>query len=236
MNGYFGAADAPWLPTVLDIERLKADGDVSERLYYSRFGFDQLEVPETAVHVSKRFRTLEQRFMQVYGWRQIGYETLEQWQVKLQEIMDANVDRFERAYALYETNRDAMMTDVLPGRKVTTLSDSMDGGKDSRKDVSDSNDTVKGRNRSSDTPDSRINESDDYAGEISLTDSTSIGKRDTESTTSYGRTNKVNISTTEQLTGTQILQAVNISIDDWRDIDTAFVGEFGKVFLNIFWY
>lgn len=210
----FPYSDQPWLPTLLDIEKLKA-GYNGEGTDWRRFGFDALEVPENS-EIAKRMNTLNVRFIANYGWRMLAFETMEQWQVKLQEKMDSIADKYERAYRLYADNEDALMKDVLPGRRIESTRSDQASGSDSRS----------GTGKSSDTPDSRINESDDFAGTISKT----------SDRTEYGRKDDSKATTTEILTGGQLMEAVNQSIDGWRDIDTSLIHEFENMFVNVFWY
>lgn len=212
----FGKADDPWIPTLLDIERLKAEDTEGPVVDWKKFGWDALEVPASAPQVASRMDVLNGRFIANYGWRMLGYETMEQWQTKLQERFDSVVDKYERAYSLYEENKDAMMKDVLPGRKVTSTNTLQLSGTDSNTSKS----------KYSDTPDSAINDSDNYAGSIT---------KDDRSVT-YGRKDTNDGSSTEVYTGAQIMTAVNDSIDGWRDIDTSFIMEFQNLFSNVFWY
>ena len=212
----FGKADDPWIPTLLDIERLKAEDTEGPVIDWKKFGWDALDVPVTAPKVAARMDVLNGRFIANYGWRMLGYETMEQWQTKLQERFDSVVDKYERAYTLYEKNKEAMMDDVLPGRKVTSTNTLQLSGTDSNTSKS----------KYSDTPDSAINDSDNYAGSIT---------KDNRSVT-YGRKDTNNGASTEVFTGAQIMTAVNDSIDGWRDIDTSFIMEFQNLFSNVFWY
>lgn len=217
----------PWTVTLLELERLKASDT-----HWEKFGFDQLDIPDTAPHVKARMEILEGRFLANYGWRFLSYETMEQWQVKLQERMDSIVDMYERAYTLYEANHDAMMSDVLPGTVLETESESQASGSDA---VSASGtDTTEGTVKSSDTPDSLINDSDDYAGSIDKTH-TSIAHGRTD-TTEYGRKDKTNTKQTMIRTGAEIMDSVNRSIDGWRDIDTSLILRFESLFSGIWWY
>ena len=214
-EGFFGYADEPWLPTLLDIERMKAEGTDEEKAYWQKFGWEVLDVPEADTHVKARMDILKTRFIANYGWRMLAYETMEQWQVRLQEKFDSVVDKYERAYTLYETNKTSMMEDVLPGIKTTATGKTTAGGSD----------TVTGKRKFSDTPDSSINDSDSFAGNISTDD----GK------TTYGRTDSTNTESKQVYTGSAIIDAVNETIDAWMDIDTAFIHSFENLFSNILW-
>lgn len=214
-DGLYPDADEPWLPTLLDVERMKAAEPDGSPIDWRRFGWSALEVPPTATHVVARFDILGQRFLERYAYRMLGHETMEKWQTRLQNRMDEVVGMYERAYALYEANQKAM-DDVVPGRSVTTDSSLS----------SDTNDTSNGESRASATPDQLINDNDDYAGSISKNKNNSTGKRNDKGT----------VNTKEVWHGSQVIQAVNDSIDGWRNIDTAFVASFENLFLNIWWY
>lgn len=83
---------------------------------------------------------LERRFYARYCERIIGYETIELWQIKLQNRFDDIADEYERAFRIYETNKDAM-----------------------DKAVEGIHRTVESKSRSIDTPDSDLNDDDRYA-------------------------------------------------------------------------
>lgn len=214
-DGLYPDADEPWLPTLLDVERMKAAEPDGSPIDWRRFGWSALEVPPTATHVVARFDILGQRFLERYAYRMLGHETMEKWQTRLQNRMDEVVGMYERAYALYEANQKAM-DDAVPGRSVTTDSSLS----------SDTNDTSNGESRASATPDQLINDSDDYAGSISKNKNNSTGKRNDKGT----------VNTKEVWQGARVIQDVNDSIDGWRNIDTAFIASFENLFLNIWWY
>lgn len=213
--GTFGYADEAWMPTLLDIERFKAEGTDAQKAYFGQFGFDQLEIPDADVNIKARAEKLNTRFIARYGTRMIGQETMEIWQVRLQERFDAVSDKYERAYTLYEKYKDQMMDDALPGITTTVKGSNTARGSD----------TVSGKVKFSDTPDSSINDSDNFAGSINKNDAT----------TTYGRTDSVNSETKQVYTGGQIMDGVNKTIDGWRDIGTDFIAEFEDLFSNILW-
>lgn len=215
-EGLFPYADQPWVPTLVDVERMKAAEPDESPVDWRRFGWSALEVPQNADHVIARFDILGQRFLERYAYRMLNAETMEKWQVRLQNRFDEVVDMYERAYALYDENQSAMMKDVLPGRKISVKGENKAGGEDSSESKS----------KYSDTPDQAINDSDNYAG--SITKNTG--------NTKYGRTDSNTVETVETLTGAQVISAVNDSIDGWRDIDTAFIACFENNFMNIWWY
>ena len=246
-EGFFGYADEPWLPTLLDIERMKAEGTDEEKAYWQKFGWEVLDVPEADTHVKARMDILKTRFIANYGWRMLAYETMEQWQVRLQEKFDSVVDRYERAYQLYEDNRDDMMKDAVPGITTTVSSRTTAGGSDktsntgSVTDNDSGSDSTTATSKHSDTPDSMINTSDNYAGTIDKdTSSITYGKKSTktigtDATTNYGRMDSVEGTTKEIYTGGRIMESINNTIDAWMDIDTAFIHSFENLFSNILW-
>lgn len=212
-NGLFPEADEAWLPTYLDI-----------RMKYPTFGWQSLDVDTDCPLVISRFDILQTRFEERYANRMISSETLQRWQVRLQNRFDEVVHRYERAYNLYARYQEDMDADVLPGEtyteKETLKSDTKQGGSDSSES----------ENRNIDTPDSIINQNQNYA------DSLTKGK----STVTYGRTDEGNstrdLTRKRTLTGQDLMMNINGSIDGWRDIDTWFVAEFENLFLNIWWY
>lgn len=114
----FSEAYEPWLPTLQDIEKRK-DPNTEIGQYYSRFGFEKLVVPDGCDHVAARMDDLKIIFDERYGFRMLNQETLERWQIRLQNTFDAVVRVYERAYALYEKYNTEMMDDMLGGEKIT---------------------------------------------------------------------------------------------------------------------
>ena len=223
----FGFGD-PWLPTLLDIERFKAEDSRPE--YWQKFGWDQLEIPEDCPYVSDRMTTLSGRFIANYGWRMLAYETMEQWQTKLQERMDAIVHKYNRAYQIYSEHAEDLAK-VLPGETRRTNGTVASSGDDVTK--ASGQDSISSKSKASDTPDSAINESDNYAGSIGVdSGTTTYGRTDT---LTHGRTDTTDMTSTLTKTGMEIMEAVNGSIDGWRDIDTQLIREFENLFLNLFW-
>lgn len=253
--GYFQDADEAWLPTYGDlvVRQGEEQGPVTD---YNRYGWKALEVPSDCSIVSSRMDQLNTRFEQRYCDRMISYETWDLWQVKLQERFDSLVYVYERAYRLYNANADAIDADVMPGRRVTFSDKASAGGTDKVTNSSETSltDSVSGsRNgsdsktvKNSDTPSSAISTSDNFAGSISKENGsdtssysdrrTNIGSESSTSNTDYGRTDTRDSTTTETVTGGQVLENINDSIDRWRDLDTGFVNEFQDMFLKIWWY
>lgn len=209
----FGDADQPWLPELIDIEAMKTG---PEGAYYSKFGWEQLTVPTDCPLVSSRMDSLKIRFDERYANRMLNAETLERWQVRLQNRFDEKVHVYERAYKLYQQYEQDMLDDVVQGEKVTVTGTTQQGGSDSS--------TVEARNI--DTPDEAINADENYASSLSKN----------QGTTQYGRTDTVNSTTTRIVTGQALVEGINNAIYSWRDLDTEFVKEFENNFLNVYWY
>ena len=209
----FGDADQPWLPELIDIEAMKTG---PEGAYYSKFGWEQLALPDDCPLVASRMDSLKIRFDERYANRMLNAETLERWQVRLQNRFDEKVHIYERAYRLYQQYEQDMLDDVVQGEKVTVTGTTQQGGSDSS--------TVEARNI--DTPDELINADENYASSLSKN----------QGTTQYGRTDTVNSTTTRTVTGQALVEGINNAIYSWRDLDTEFVKEFENNFLNVYWY
>ena len=121
--------------------------------YYSRFGFSQLEVDPNLTYVCEAMPRLTERFNNRYAERMINKETLEQWQLSLQNKMDEIAPRYDRAYAIYAQKKLAMMEDVENGTH--TIS------------------SGKSKNKSIDTPDATINENSNYADNLNIGEASS---------------------------------------------------------------
>ena len=209
----FGDADQPWLPELIDIEAKKTG---SEAGYYKKFGWEQLVVPTDCPLVGARMAELKIRFDERYANRMLNSETLERWQVRLQNRFDEKVHVYERAYKLYQQYEQDMLDDVVQGEKITVTGTTQQGGSDTS--------TVEARNI--DTPDEVINADDNYASSLSKN----------QGTTQYGRKDTVDSTTTRIVTGQALVEGINNAIYSWRDLDTEFVKEFENNFLNVYWY
>lgn len=212
-DGSFPSADMAWTPTYIEV--------LNE---YPQFGWSALQVDDDCPIVQSRMEQLDIRFTERFANRMLGSETLIRWQVRLQNRFDEVVRRYERGYGLYSTYQTDMDKDVLPGEMYSETesvkTDTKQGGSDSS--------TSKTRNI--DTPDEVINANADYAS--SLTDSTG--------SVQYGRTDngtsERTLNRTRTLTGQDLMLNINGSINNWMDIDTAFVAEFENLFMNVWWY
>lgn len=206
-----------WMPRLVDIIHFANEGSLDERLYFSRFGFDKLVVPTGATYISARMADLTVRFNERYLYRRIGAETMPRWQIRLQNKFDEIVDKYNRAYALYDEHAEGIMDDIKTGvRRVTHAQNQASG--------QDENESTR-VDRRIDTPDSRVNENDDYAD--------SYSKSNGDNTTKYGRKDVNDVTDVTEATGI-LLENINKTIDAYRDIDTQLVKEFENLFLNVF--
>ena len=226
MNDFtFSDAELPWLPVLCDVEYFKVNSD--DPTYWQKFGWEALEVPSDAAIVSNRMSQLKIRFDERYANRMLNSETMERWQIRLQNRFDEVVKRYNRMYELYQIYDSDMKEDILSGDKTVTTSD--ESG--SMTATSKGTDTSKGTGRNIDTPDEKINDVTGYAG--SRTEST--GKSESSVTNNTNSANRRDSTVTRTITGQGVVNSVNDSVMAWRDIDTEFVKEFENCFLNIFW-
>ena len=210
----FGDAELPWIPKLIDVENFKVNSDDPD--YWQRFGWETLEVPGDCTFVSGRMDALKVRFDERYANRMLNSETMERWQVRLQNRFDEVVQRYNRMYELYQRYDQDMKEDILSGDKTVTTSKSQAGGSD----------TSTGTGRNIDTPDENVNNITGYAG----------SRTDSKATNTYGRTDSFDPTVTRTVTGKGVVDSVNDSVMSWRDIDTEFVKEFENLFLNVLWY
>lgn len=214
-TGLFPSADQPWIPQLIDVERMKASEPDGSPVDWRRFGWSALEVSSEFPNIIARFDILKERFNERYAYRMLNAETMEKWQVRLQNRFDEVAPKYERAYRLYGENLK-YMDNVTPGRKVT----------ESTNNDSSTNSDVSSDSRYSDTPDTSINTSDNFAGSITRNTAKDVTtKKDTQS--------KV---TDEVVSGAEVIQNVNDSVNAWIEIDTEFISSFENNFLNIWWY
>lgn len=210
----FGDAELPWLPKLCDVESFKVNSD--DPTYWQRFGWEALEVPGECTFVRERMETLKTRFDERYANRMLNSETMERWQIRLQNRFDEVVQRYNRQYELYARYDQDMKDDIISGEKTVTESTAQAGGSD----------TSEGTGRNIDTPDEQVNSTEGYAG----------SRSDSKATNTYGRTDTLNSTVTHTMTGKGVVDSINDSIMSWKDIDTEFVKEFENNFLNVMWY
>ena len=185
----------PWVPTLQDIETRK-DHDTELGRYYERFGWEQLVVPADCPRVAARMDDLKILFDQKYAFRMLNSETLEEWQIRLQTRFDRFVHIFERAYLLYSQYEQDMIDDMRGGEIITR--------------------TASGVGSTVNTPDIKINASDDYA----------------DSRTRSATSEKVETVRT----GEGLVDDINAGFRKFVDVDQEFIAQFEDSFLNIFWY
>lgn len=208
-----------WLPEYVYVLQQKE----AENPAYTPYGFDQLEVPSDCTTVSERMSWLTVRFNERYCYRRLNAETMDRWQIQLQNRFDEVVRLYERAYKLYTDNADTI-SNIKEGVVQTETQSGTSGDTESATDSSD------GTTKNIDTPDEPINTSADYASQYLKQNST--GSR---SITRNGTTG--NNSTSEMTyTGRKAMENANANIDAYRDLDTQFIKEFESNFLNILWY
>ena len=241
----------PWLPTLLDLEHRKQDGDPD----YQNVGFSALVFPVGATNLNSRRTELEERFFERYAMRKINQETLPRWQLRLQNRFDEIADRYERAYQIYADYAAQMNGDVLEGWQDTySGSDSKEYKGNEALEYSGSEDLTRSgsekvadKEKVTDTPDAAINDTQAFADTVESGESetTFNNRKDTRSFTNRkdtrSFTNREDKTTfgkkiTRVITGNNILENVNFSIENWMDIDTLFVKEFENLFLNVFDY
>lgn len=236
-----------WLPRYVDILTKKAEGDPD----YADIGFTELEVDAALTLLTARFQTLNIRFEERYAFRRISAETLERWQVRLQNKMDEIAKRYEFAYGLMAEYEAELPEDALDGWKETETVDDDLSGTDSLGMTGTDTNVASGTDstdddvtaRTIDTPDSAANASDSYADarEDSQRDiSTTYGRTDTRTldrtnATTYGKQRDLSRQIVHVITG-NTLEKLNANIRTYQDIDTLFVAEFENLFLNVFDY
>lgn len=253
----------PWFPTLAWLINRKEAYDGTGPIDYTKYGWDALVVPDDCPNVSARMDQLAIRFNQRYMMRLLNQESLENWQIRLQNRFDEIVRPMERAYKIYADNA-AAIDNVVPGTTKTTIGTSTDSGTDTRigsgsnesagsgsnTSTTGGSDTSTSEGKESDTPNSVINASANYAGSTSKQSGTvkygrtegtdfdqkSNGSYTNSDKTEYGKKTDITGTETTKWTGSDVLKQINESIDGYRDIDTMFVAGFENNFLNIFWY
>lgn len=207
-----------WAPRYISILEKRQSTDPEEAQYYSQFGFDKLTLPASTdiPYIHTHWQKLIARFNERYYFRRVGNETLERWQIRMQNKFDEVVDEMERAYRLYATTSN--IDEVTPGTKTTYASGTSHTGTDGV--------STQALTKAISTPDSSINEDDDYADALTKDSSSTTNTYSTNnSRTGYDKT---------EILGPDVLAGVNKSISDWNDIDTFFISQFENLFLNVF--
>ena len=224
-ESYFHDPDQPWMPRLIDIEAFKQSDDAGKAEYFGQFGFNQIDhgsyddqdtyTGQFPV-IASRWETLVTRFNQRYYYRMLGIETMEHWQNNLQERFDQVAPQFELAYSLMSEHNNAIVDDVIGGETETIQETNQASGSD----------TSTGTSKNWDTPDTAINENARYADSVGTSDGS----------TTYGRLDTHNITRTRLITGEGILNNINTTIRNFRDIDTWFIEQFEPLFLSVYWY
>ena len=182
----------------------------STDVYWSDFGIEYVELPDNTPLVHSIWDRICLRVNEAYYDRFLGGETLEQWQRRLQVITDRIIPRYERNFRIYEVNRQKLETELGMTQTTEYL------------DVKDVN-TTDNESKVSETPDTAINENQNYAGSVS----TGTGK------TTNTKTGKVKMSMTP--TG-GLIEQLNDNMDAWRDLESDLVEEYAKAFLSTIWF
>lgn len=228
----FHEAREMWTPTLYDILYKAQYGTADEREYYSQFGLGNVEVPQDATRVSAIMSRAVQMFNERFALRMINRETLETWQLGIQAKFDTIVYRYERALELYDANSEEMLNvleKTVTVRDATTANSGTDSTTYGRKD------TYAGTVRNVDTPDSAVNDSDDYADSL-VKNNNSNTASGTDSLVHGLKTDIDDTVTETREPEGGIIRATNDSIDAYRDLVADFVREFENNFLNVFWY
>ena len=233
----FGDADLPWVPTLIDVEKAKTGPDGE---YWRRFGWEQLEVPEDCPITLARMPFLKVRFDERYSNRMLNQETMERWQIRLQNRFDEVVHRYERAYRLYNQHSAKIDEGALPGtlREIEGSFENTSASSTESDSSGSDTTTATGRNRAGQSPDQSINELSAYATAVSdstseSTTTTTGGTKGSSTDNASGNTHTTDRST---VTGAVLMENLNDAIEGYRDIDTEFVKAFENNFMNIFWY
>lgn len=118
--------NGPWIPRLVDIQYRHDHNEPG----YENVGFSCLDVPASLANVTARLPELNQRFLERYASRMINSETVERWQVRLQNRFDEVADRYERAYELYARYETQMLDDMLEGWERDLVRDEDTSGTD----------------------------------------------------------------------------------------------------------
>ena len=203
-------------PRLLDIEYLKTHGTPEEQTYFGQFGFNKLTISSTDYpKVSDAFSRLTSRFYNRYAERRLNKETMELWQIALQNRCDEILPKYEIAYTEYATKAAKLLN---PIKTVESDGENQASGSDGV--------TGDTENRSISTPDEAINEDDDFAD--------SLDKSHSSRTTTYGRKDVQNATVETTEGGEKAIKSYVAALQSYADIDTLFIAEFENNFLNIF--
>ena len=200
--------------------------------YYINFGLDRVEIPADCTRLTAIMPRAIELFNERYAYRMLNSETLEQWQMRLQHTADLNVYRYERALELYATNAEEMLN-VL--EKTVTVRDATTANSGTDSTTYGRTDTYAGTVKNVDTPDSAVNDSDDYADSVTRNNNSNTASGTDRLTHGLRTDIDDTVTETKEPVG-GIVRATNDSIDAYRDLVADFVKEFENNFLNVFWY
>lgn len=172
--------------------------------YYSKFGIEQVE--QSNLDGLTWAKVIQQFNNHYYEWP-INGETLEQWQIRLQDTADRLLPTMARRLELYKSYD---IDQVEMSDTITT--DSTGTG------------TNKSNGKSIDTPDAPYNaDTSGYAGLLDINDSQST---DTRKTTT--------IHTSAPMGG--VLTEIEFNMDAWRNVIRDTVDGFRGCFLTMIYY
>lgn len=189
------------------------------------FGFPGLDIAQAKYpNLFSRKDELETRFYARYCQRMIGFETLQLWQIKLQNRFDDIADEYERAFRIYSANATQM--DRAVEGWTEQESSSASGSADTTSQGSTSSDS---NGKEIDTPDSAINDSDSYADR-----QTKNHRYDSENSSDHTYTNASGSKTkSHEIGGGRAVTSVNENIDAYRDYESRFLAEFEALFNGV---
>ncbi len=205
---YDGATQAQGM-TLADLIKAKADDPSLP------YGLDHVELPPNTPLCAALWDRICTRFSERYYKRYLSGETLDEWQRLLQVRTDEIVPRIERAMRLYAAN------DIDADLIASQVTEYLD-----LKDTGTSGSSGKNSGKTTVTPDQSINESENFAGQTSSSSSESSG------TTSNTRTGKVK---TTQTTQGGIIPQINLSIEEWLDLETLLIDRYSSCFMSFIW-
>ncbi len=182
---------------------------------WPNYGLEYVDLPPNTPLCAALWDRVSRRFNERYYKRYLSGETLDEWQRLLQVRTDEVVPRIERAMRIYAAN------DIDADLVASQVTEYLD-----LKDTGTSGSSGKNSGKTTVTPDQSINESDSYAGQTSSSSSESSG------TTSNTRTGKVR--TTQTALG-GIIPQLNLSIEEWLDLETLLIERYSSCFMSFIW-
>lgn len=172
--------------------------------YYSKFGIEQVE--QDSLDNITWTKVIQQFNSHYYEWALNG-ETLEQWQIRLQDTADRLLPTMSRRLTLYSNH------EIDKVEMIGTMSMESTGTGSSSSN-----------SKSIDTPDAKYNtDTAGYAGAVDINDSQSNDTRTTTTT-----------HTSTPMGG--VLTEVELNMDAWHDVIRDTVDGFRKCFLTMIYY